>query len=888
MQTSGPSNIIEKANPSLGIELYYAIDNLDELNVKRILASESLPAWEDIKPESEVLCDDFPLEGLLRNVVNRNQIIFDQIINAYFESFNPQLIRTLLTLLVENNHQIALCQYLPYSFDALTYHHFNALISFVATNRNINIINILLQEASQDSDTLWWTKSAINEVLTTAIRVNDIDFLNGLLKIIPMPLIQRQVPLALEKACNYYQNQHDIIKVLLSSPISDESRISRLISVIMQNKLNLVQLILPTISSISDGSLLSVIQYSRRHKDIYQILKAHYKVQLVKIFNEQLASFNVTDNVTHFSKLIFLPRQNAMSFKDPWAAGISTATVYNNDHYPTSQASSFYAKKGRALSLQIKHQSSPIGYTIQLPTSAVKAVIIDVYGGDSKKSIEDFREKSKEFVDKAFELEPRLDNRLREEGIAVVYTNLCDLLELNVSQSQMPESLFRKIHRSIHCLYEILQDCPESLHPELASLKGLPFFLRGASFGGLMSVRYAQLATQYPHQFRRFQGYLSFNGALSAEMLYNSDLLYLYEENRYKRRDYRADFLNPYNHVAFIEDPILITHCLDDNNVNVKVAFDFAQKAQALGKSHLVRLQLVQNGNTMLKNYPFGSESAKGHLAVDRFQFKTYSDAVLQFLRQPIATLPEVSSWREFYGNIKANEYYRQATPEERLSAHIIKRRNAQQTTELISEIQDDETWHTHYIPLYLAYHYAHHLCSSHAELAAQTQLFNEHYLTDEVIINAFHEKAPELLAYFFEAHDIADLIFYDINIDEFIRLPLIIHAIRETLQQINHNFHDDSARFLLEQLYVHNPHLLPPSFGVASCSTDAVRGQLINMLQKNRGHILSLWKKTIAASKATNVRQNGASTSYSDDANRKHSLASRLSYDRECKRQRF
>ncbi|MCS5712369.1 hypothetical protein [Candidatus Berkiella aquae] len=892
MLTSSSSNLQEKTTVSIGVELYHAIEQLDENRVKRILASEPLPAWEEIIPHPDALRDDYSSEQLLQKAANSNELIFDHLIDAYFSSFNDELIRALITLFVENNDHAALCEYLPYSVDALIDTHFQSLISIATNNKNLDILAALLEAIETDITKKNCASSAIKEVLLTTIQMQDIHFLNEILKKLPQTLIKQEIFSVLTNRRFYYQSEYDCIKVLLISFISDEYKISMLSTAIKLDLINLVQLILPNIITMTDRSLISIIGQARYHNDIYRLIKAHYKNELLQLLNTQLASTDLNDNIVDFSKMIFLPRQYAILYRAQWR-GTLVSTIYNNDRYPTADEQ-LSQTKGHPLTLHLKHQSTPIGYTIKLPEGKITAVVIDIYGGFRKSDFEYLKQKLKELNDKSVEPEPNLDNRLYEEGVAIVYTNLCDLIELKVFQAQMSESLFRKIHRSIDCLYEILQDNPESLHPKLAPLKNLPFFLRGASFGGLMSVRYAQLAVQYPEQFRRFQGYLSFNGALSAQMLYNSDLPYLYEED--EPRDYRADFLNPFNHISFIEDPILVSHCLDDNNVNAKVAFDFVRKAHENGKEHLVRLQIVEHGNTMFNNFAH-KESTKGHFAVDRFEFEAYSDAVLQFIKSPTSKIPEVSSWRQFHNNIKADEYYRQATPEERFIAHVLKTRHSQRRIDLIAEIQDEDTWNSLYQPLYFAYRYADQLCSSHSELAAQVKRFNDDYLRDEVIIKAFQEKAACFLSYLFEAYDIENVRIYDIELNEFIRSPLIINAFREALQQIDTNFQSVSARFLLEQLYLHNPQLLPTSSAVASSSTSTgtievasyfARTQLLNALQKDRGYILSLWKKTVELSRKTSSLESVACSSHVEPSSRKHSLASRLSYDRQCKRKRW
>lgn len=740
-------------------------------------------------------------------------------------------------------------------------------------NRDINALSALIKSPHPAYN----AKFLIAQLLQKLIEAADIDFLTALLENFPEEVIRNAALLLLNsKGLPSEQNSLECIKPLLELLLIDKERFDRLRGEIWRENVNAIRMLLPMID-FSNQRLISLLEYMYSTigsgEKVVTIVRNFFKDRLIEIIDNQLSSFNITDLVAEFSQLIFYPRQNPSSFQDKYLSPLNRSLIGNKDRYCKDD---IYHLKGRPLVLEIQHQKLPIGYKVHFPAIELKAVIIDIYGGFSKKQLDDYSEATKHYVDKTLELEPRLDNKLIREGIAIVETNLCDLIELDVHQSQMPERLFRKIHRSINCLYEILQDHPESLHPELHKLKNLPFFLRGSSFGGLMSIRYAQLANQYPKHLRRFKGYLSFNGSLSGETLFNSDLPYHDEAS--ERRDYRSHYLDPYNHIEFIKDPILVAVCLDDNNVNAKVSLDFVQKAHEHEKGNLVRLHVSQHGNKMLNlNVPnvVNRFSTKGHMVVDRNEVEAYSDAVLDFINKPISRIPEISAWREFYNNHHTNEFYRLATPEDRFVAHILKSRNRQSTSKLLSEILNDDIWNYHYKPIYLAYYYASQRNESHD--------LDDSDLTDEVIIKAYHEKAGPFLDYIFEANEIKGIKNQDIDIEEFIRLPAVIKAFREAIKQINNGFNFVSARFLLEQLYIHNPHLLPRSTASSTSASstflnsDIARDKLENALRENRTHILSLWKKTIQLSKTTS----------SKTTSRKHILDSRLSYDRESKRKR-
>lgn len=740
-------------------------------------------------------------------------------------------------------------------------------------NRDINALSTLIKSPHPAYN----ARFVIAHLLQKLIEAADIDFMTALLENFPEEGIRNAALLLLKsKGLPSERNSLECIKPLLELLLMDKDRFDNLRGEIWRENVNAIRMLLPMID-FSNQRLISLLEYmystiGSREK-VLNVVRNFFKDRLIDIIDEQLSSFNMIELVNQFSQLIFYPRQNPSSFLDKYLSPPNGSLIGNTDRYCKDDR---FQAKGRPLVLEIQHQKLPIGYKICLPSRELKAVVIDIYGGFTKKQLDDYTESFKYYIDKNFQLGPRFHNKLINEGIAIVQTNLCDLIELDVHQSQMPEGLFRKIHRSINCLYEILQDHPESLHPELHKLKDLPFFLRGASFGGLMSIRYAQLANQYPKHFRRFKGYISFNGCLSGETLFNSDLPYLGEES--ERRDYRAQLLDPYNHIEFIKDPILVAVCLDDNNVNAKVSLNFVQKAHEHERGNFVRLHVFQHGNKMLNlnvTNVINSFATKGHMVVDRDEVEAYGDAVLDFIKNPVSMMPEISAWREFYNNHNTNEFYRLASPEDRFVAHILKNRNRQSTSKLLSEISNDAIWNYHYTPIYLAYYYASQRHESHD--------LDDSDLTDEVIIKAYHEKAGPFLDYIFEANEIKGVKSQDINVEEFIHLPAVINAFREAIKQINNHFDFVSARFLLEQLYIHNPHLLPRSAATSTSASstflnsDIAREKLENALLENRNHVLSLWKKTVQLSK----------TASSKTTSRKHILDSRLSYDRESKRKR-
>lgn len=819
--------------------------------------------------------------------------------------------------IVKNNNLADFRTYLQQTITPQIESELLGLLPLAQKMKNIEIIAAIIESISISRYTYDY---GVANLLFSPVIDRDLDFLNKILPHLPIELINEHGYKALEisygsEATPLHQGMvdrlleypiiqfHDAVAKEDVSTISEllnkhldlidnECRINALRTGIEKNNLNLVQTVLLTIESINEYAQEHILRQSPS-QEIYQLIQTYWKSTLIETLKQQLSTRNIANEIIKFFEHIFLPREETLIPK----ATLSRNTQYNNydvienfSGYYNSRHVHFNTRKGRPLKLQIQHKSIPIGYRIIVPEEPIQATIINIYGGHQAKKRETLGSLD------VFYVPTEEDLNLMKNGIALVFTRLCDLLELNEFQSKMPKKLFDHIHRSINCLYMTLQDTPTSLDHNLSKLKGIPFFLRGSSFGGLMSVRYAQLATQEPKRFRPFQGYLSFNGALSNKMLFNSDLPCA------GVRDYRTDFLNPFNHIDFVNDPILVIQSLDDNNVNSKVAFHFVNEAHKKGLQHLVRMHIVKKGNAVIdetanSNDPdsvMERELSKGHLSVsDPEEFSLLQETIIAFIKKPVSVTPNVNAWREFTGNIKANNYYRQSTPEEKFTAYVFKAKDTLSTKALLAEIQNDVLWENNYKPIYLAFVHAQNLYQFKSALDNEKQKLKEqNLLTDDIIITAFKNKAGALLDYLSEFYHFST---QHILADDFIRLPIIIEAFRTAINQAS----GISVRFLFEQLYVNNTNLLSEfidkidegstySTQMIKNGVDLVRNQLIHTLQEKRGHLLMLWKQASQqALLSSQVSIAPCSSSCVDDIepSRKHSLGSRLQPERKCKR---
>ncbi|MGE4349698.1 MAG: alpha/beta hydrolase family protein [Candidatus Berkiella sp.] len=292
------------------------------------------------------------------------------------------------------------------------------------------------------------------------------------------------------------------------------------------------------------------------------------------------------------------------------------------------------SEKGAPLAL---NKEAPISYVINIPPGEIKGIQVNVYGGSEKKD-------RKENLNKPGKLSTE-DSALLAKGIAIVELNLVDILKLDVYQNQMPSHLHTELHDSINQFWETIHYKPEALSPLLSNMKEKPIFLRGASWGGRTAIRHAEL---YPNTF---SGYISFDGSLSSEMASKSD------KSLVGKRQSALPYLDPASHIADIQDPILLIHNANDNNVNIKVSLDFYEKAKKEGKENLLSVHINHKGNTYERNQGVWNT---GHFSPnpDHVEFNEQINAVSNFIIYGPDNMPELTTWRILKYNTLSDRNY--------------------------------------------------------------------------------------------------------------------------------------------------------------------------------------------------------------------------------------
>ena len=365
--------------------------------------------------------------------------------------------------------------------------------------------------------------------------------------------------------------------------------------------------------------------------------------------------------------------------------------IYNQDKYDEGiilKTEGFI--EGNALSFD---EATPIGYNIHLPKNGdVKAICVFVYGGIQSSERADYLDEPGIF----WGATKNLVAEMLGKNIAVVTLNLIDLLELEVFQNEMPDSIHQRLHQSVNKFWEVLNHNPESLHPDLTDLTGKKIFLYGASFGGGVSVNHGEL---FPGTY---SGYISFEGILSFDMGKKSDGLILAGSTRYAHINEKLDIKATIENLI---EPVLVIQNFDDNNVNVKVALDFYKDAHIKGKD--VQLLVVEKGGDMTER----AQHNKGHfLSYYESVFNKTATGITNFILDGPSVLSTVSDWRAFTTEIYADKNYRCANFSEKfisLAYRLYKKNDDQELVYSPDNIKSaneeirDTTWNKYYKPLY-------------------------------------------------------------------------------------------------------------------------------------------------------------------------------------------
>lgn len=410
---------------------------------------------------------------------------------------------------------------------------------------------------------------------------------------------------------------------------------------------------------------------------------------------------------------------------------------YNNDGYlgEYQSTSGLSVKKGQRLYLDDAH-TTPIGYNIVLPKGDVKGVFVHVYGGFSPEDKE-----KKAFTPDGLS---SLELSLLDKGVAVVTLNLPDLLKLTDFQRDMPESLHNEIHACIHKFYQTISKHPEILDDDLTVLKGKKMFLYGASFGGSMSMRHAEL---YPDTF---SGYISHDGAVSSDAAAKTDRL---------SRTAKKLWLDPENReeMAKIEDPVLLMHNSDDNNVHIKQSLDFYNRLREMGKD-LGRVCITEIGNPTPK---YHGTYNKGHfLPTDKEGFERYAQTVLDFITKGPSAIPEYSEWQAKKYDVLANRTDKSAFLKDRFIAEVLDnsrwdKGSYKKLKEMVDG--DDHVWNNCFAPLFDAFCFVDKLTRNPSQLHLEINRLLESgvFESNEMMEKTLEKHSQKVKQYMLEVYNL-------------------------------------------------------------------------------------------------------------------------------------
>ncbi|HUX80406.1 MAG TPA: prolyl oligopeptidase family serine peptidase [Alphaproteobacteria bacterium] len=468
-------------------------------------------------------------------------------------------------------------------------------------------------------------------------------------------------------------------------------------------------------------------------------------------------------------------------------------TIVNNSCYFKDSDTNVI---GAPLSLP---NGSPIGYNIHLPLTDIKGILVQVYGGSRK-------------TDAAYKPTPSsgFTQFLLQNGIVHVSLNLSDLLDLRVYQYKMPSWLHDSIHASINRFYEVITQEPETLDPSLTILKKqLPIVLYGQSFGGRTAVRHGEL---YPGTFTR---YISHDGALSFRMIGLSDTEFasgrVAKALTLEEKDCAPAYLSPMLGMSFLQEPVLLLHNLDDNNVNIKVSLDFFQKAKKEGKD--VSLFITEEGNILEENDEKNLHN-KGHFSPDTMEyFIPYMNAIVNSLTNGPSSIPEISDWRAYQNNLYANKHYRSATFDERCIAEMFRlyktalpfRAYKENAAQIVEKDKEETIWNEYYQPIFKSlYHFDYLTSHPGASEKELTRLKDKGLLTPEVL-----KKAAE--HYFYESQKFIEE-YYGLKIPDGLNQEKILQSVMPQFQQwVDEGFEGKHkyTNYILRSLYLANPELV-------------------------------------------------------------------------------
>ncbi|MCE3044218.1 S9 family peptidase [Legionella sp. 16cNR16C] len=505
--------------------------------------------------------------------------------------------------------------------------------------------------------------------------------------------------------------------------------------------------------------------------------------------------------------------------------------IYNNDGYDLNNELknlSLYpdisCRKGSAL----KFNDTPIGYNIRFPhgNDETKKILVVIYGGHQTNNKQEFA-----YTPMGSKLSPSnkaLNKALLEKNVVTIMLNLPDLLELEVFQGQMPEELFRKIQACVNYFYTVIKDKPESIDTRLSALRDKPLFLTGASFGGLMTMRHAEL---YP---KTFDGYISRSGILSGQKEDEVDFL---------SRGELSAYLNPAedNEIEKITEPVLLLHNMDDNNVVVSVTLDFYKKFRQKNTAELATLVTTPIGSAAVLN----SHINKGHaMPSNPKHFERLVHSMTKFMEQGASQVPGLSRLREYLGKKKANTFVKNST---------ITRKFLGEALELNKRckhrfIDVPKYWELDYKQLYARLYYSASL-SRYKSLLQTEMLRLQDKMTDEHISKLLALQSEIFFEYINEIS--SENLMPDSLSDreEFAKNPAVIEAFKEIFSQLD-QAKASTVFYILFNLYKANPDLLTPVIQqldkdpIFCDDLEKAKEKFIHTLEKKKSLTFTIWKQ--------------------------------------------
>lgn len=469
---------------------------------------------------------------------------------------------------------------------------------------------------------------------------------------------------------------------------------------------------------------------------------------------------------------------------------VSYEVISNNEGYNLEDTSDLYDIKGKRLEVVVDGISYPIGYNIHMPNPSndnniLNNVIIEVYGG-----------KTRQFqATKPNDLQGIGDMAISNNQVYITL-NLPDLRQ-DLLQQEMDEKLQKIIHAAIHQFYKTIKDKPGEISETLPSRleENTRFFLYGASFGGRTAIRHGQL---YP---KTFDGYISHDGVL-ADL---KDKAIVGEREYIHRRE-----IFPSYHVADSEEPMLILHNRDDNNINIATSLDFYEKLKESNKDHLARLCFFDKGSPGFKDDTGNQRDNyvnKGHFIPENKE--SYFNALLKFMQHGPTVIPEINDFVFVAQRNKVQQNYRQSDITERFCALAIDKFEKQHSIRSYKKSlsQFGIIWDKEYCPILRALgeikvmidEPSFSYCQSYMQYLNDQQL-----LSDEVIKNALKHHASVVKEFYRE------FLNQNIELEAFYENPFVIEKFRSKLLELKSEENAEYKSFLLESLFIANPNLLP------------------------------------------------------------------------------